>query len=400
MHHWLAAFAIATLSVFGGNPEAKPVVPPDPKLVAAIREAGGQLNYATQAGDITFVGFYNEQPERTDWRFEFLKELGELQHLAMNHTKSSEWMASLSQLPKLEVLETYRCNITDKTLQHLKTVKSLRQLTLEVGTITDDGLKVLVGLERLESLSLQHMPITNEGLKTIARIPNLKKVVLVDLKVTPEGFLALRDSPIEEVLWWDEDRWYHEILPYLVQMKNLKRLALSLGTNSDQVADQISSMRSLEQLNLHGHQLSDDGLRKLSKLTTLRRLDISLDFEANMKHYTNRISDRGLESLVTLKNLESLGLSRTPVTDVGLQHIAKLPALKHLGLSLTKVTSKGLSLLSERNQLETLDITETPAAAEEILDLRAMKSLKSVTAYGADEGKILVPKGCAVTTFD
>ncbi|HWL07762.1 MAG TPA: hypothetical protein VNQ76_05140, partial [Planctomicrobium sp.] len=70
---------------------------PAPKLVEAIRQAGGQINRVDN-GHIVFIGFYNEQA-RTNSRFEFLKKLDRLQELAVNYTASAEWMESISQLP-------------------------------------------------------------------------------------------------------------------------------------------------------------------------------------------------------------------------------------------------------------------------------------------------------------
>jgi len=61
---------------------------PDPKLVEAIRQAGGQIN-RIEDGHIVFMGFYKEQA-RTSSRLEFLHRLDRLQELAVNYTASAE----------------------------------------------------------------------------------------------------------------------------------------------------------------------------------------------------------------------------------------------------------------------------------------------------------------------
>lgn len=371
---------------------------PDPKLVEAIRQAGGQINRVDK-GHIVFIGFYNEQAG-TSSRLEFLKKLDHLQELAINYTTSAEWMESIAQLPELRTLTTYRCQITDRALGYLKTVKSLRHLELDVSPVTDDGLKALVGLPRLETLVLRHLPVTDEGLKTIARLPGLKKLSLIELKITPAGILALRDSPIEELRWWNDDRPHLAYLPYVRKLKNLKRLDLSSRFVTDEIVGQLQEMKSLEMLDLHDHRLSDEGLRKLSELTSLRQLNLSLGLEKYRKNYTDPISDRGLEYLTRCRELQDLRLWGTAVTDAGLQQVAKLTQLRKLYLGGTKVSASGLAALGALPHLETLDITATAATTESRIDLRSLKSLKTVYAYESDERTILVPEGCAVITFD
>lgn len=371
---------------------------PDPKVVEAIRQAGGQINRIDN-GHIVSMGFYSLQA-RTNCRFEFLKKLDRLQELAVNYTASAEWMESISQLPELWKLTTYRCEITDQALGHLQTVKSLRHLELEVSPVTDEGLKALVGLPRLNTLLLRHLPVTDEGLKTIAQLPGLKKLSLVALKITPAGILALRDSPVEELVWWDDDRPHLTYLPYVKKLKNLKRLDLSSRLVTDEVAEQLCEITTLETLDLYDHRLSDEGLRRLSELTNLRELNLSLGLEEHRQNYSHPISDRGLEHLTRFKELRVLSLSSTAMTDTGLRQVAKLTQLRQLDIGGTKVSASGLAALGTLQHLEKLDITATAAQAEPQIDLRSLKNLKTVYAYESDERTILVPEGCSVITFD
>jgi Leucine-rich repeat (LRR) protein len=371
---------------------------PDPQLVEAIRQAGGQIN-RVEAGHIVFMGFYKEQA-RPSSRFEFLKQLDRLQELNVSYTASAEWLESIGQLPELRTLTTYRGGITDQALGQLKTVTSLRHLELEVSPVTDEGLQALVRLTHLEVLLLRHLPVTDAGLETVARLPALKKLSLDSLKITPAGILALRDAPIEELTWWDEHRPRLAYLPFVKQMKHLKRLELSSLYVGDDAAEHLREMRSLEALNVYDHRLSDAGLRKLTELTNLRELNLSLGYEQYRRDYQDPFSERDLEQLTRLKELRALGLANTAVTDAGLRQVAKLTQLRQLGLGGTKVTAAGLATLGALPHLESLDITDTAAQAEPQIDLRMLKGLKTVNADGADERTILVPAGCAVITFD
>ena len=196
----------------------------DASLLKQIQSAGGQINRAVD-GEIVFMGFY--EPKGEDHRFSYLKRIKSLQNLVMAYTNSSDWIDSISALPKLEILTTYRANITDQSLKILETVQSLKHFELDVSPISDEGVKSIVKLKNLEFLVLRHVPVTDACLPSIARMPRLKHLRLIATKVTPEGLLALRDSSVEELLFYHDDIYWTDLLPYLVKLKNLKILNAS-----------------------------------------------------------------------------------------------------------------------------------------------------------------------------
>jgi len=60
------------------------------------------------------------------------------------------------------------------------------------------------------------------------------------------------------------------------------------------------------------------------------------------------VSDKGLEHLAGLSNMEELYLNGTNVTDSGIEHIVRLKSLKHLDISGTGVTDEGLKALQQK----------------------------------------------------
>lgn len=77
-----------------------------------------------------------------------------------------------------------------------------------------------------------------------------------------------------------------------------------------------------------------------------------------------KITDKDLEQLTPLVDLEALELHTTPVTDAGLDAIAQLKGLQELELSLTNVTDKGLEKLAPLTNLKKLYLYNTRVTKE------------------------------------
>lgn len=97
-------------------------------------------------------------------------------------------------------------------------------------------------------------------------------------------------------------------------------------------------------------QVTDDWLKRLSPVTTLRRIDL-----ANCA-----IQGDGLRHLANLTQLRELNLTLTPVNDDGLKHLAGLTELRVLGLASTQCTGTGFQHLTRLHKLENVNFHFTP----------------------------------------
>jgi Leucine-rich repeat (LRR) protein len=95
--------------------------------------------------------------------------------------------------------------------------------------------------------------------------------------------------------------------------------------------------------------MTDDGLKTLSPMKDLRRLDLS----------ATKVTDSGLKELAKFKNLEYLDLSYTAVSNAGLKDLAALGSLKILILSHARITDAGIADLAGLKGLEKLDVYGT-----------------------------------------
>jgi hypothetical protein len=97
-------------------------------------------------------------------------------------------------------------------------------------------------------------------------------------------------------------------------------------------------------------RITDDWLKRLSNVTTLRKLDL-----ANCA-----IQGDGLRHIAGLTSLRELNLTLTPVTDEGLKHLGGLTELRVLGLASTQCTGTGFQHLTGLRKLENVNFHYTP----------------------------------------
>ena len=97
----------------------------------------------------------------------------------------------------------------------------------------------------------------------------------------------------------------------------------------------MENLIELRHLTLAGSEITDEGLKSLSRFDKLRVLSLS----------ETGVTGAGMVHLAPLTELESLFLIDTQVDDNGLQPLGGLPALQELYLNGTPVTDQGLDHL-------------------------------------------------------
>jgi Leucine-rich repeat (LRR) protein len=130
----------------------------------------------------------------------------------------------------------------------------------------------------------------------------------------------------------------------------------------------ITSLKNLKVLHLGNTIIGDDGLRQLKKLTGLTDLGL---------RYT-KTTDAGLAELAGLTSLKRLTLGGTTIGDQGLLHLKGLKNLEMLGLRSTQVTDAGLAHLKDLTSLKTLDLGDTRVTDVGLTHLVGLKQLETL----------------------
>lgn len=98
-------------------------------------------------------------------------------------------------------------------------------------------------------------------------------------------------------------------------------------------------------VDLRGTAVTDEFLRRLSALTSLRDLRLPV-----------QTTDEGVERLEGLSGLEALDLSYAAVGDLAAEHVRRFAQLRTLQLAYTRVTDQGLERLAGLESLKAIDL--------------------------------------------
>lgn len=258
----------------------------------------------------------------------YIENLGFLRNLDLSFCSwmNDEGLESISKLSSLRKLNLYRClDLSDKGLVHLSFLPSLSRLTvgcnfgdegssavMMCSRITDLSVKYLERVTTLETLVLGGTAITDEGLKYICSLTNLETLFLNEcIEISDNGFselifltklksLNLSGIPVTNRTLYNIGNWYSSLhtliiggctmfdldgFSHLPKLKNTLK-GLSLGRMN--VANRVCSSFATDEIVIQC-------IAPLEKLT-------------NLQLNCERITDRGICSLVNLVQLEELTL--------------------------------------------------------------------------------------------
>lgn len=260
-----------------------------------------------------------------------------LESLSLQHAPAGdEGLIHLKSLPKLRWLNLSNTKITDDGLRHLSALRSLEDLSLANTDITDQGLEHLKGSKGLNSLSVGGTNVTGRGVADFQKAlpscrvfpsPERLNAVPDDVALWPPEHQPTRaevlekvkqlqgnakvdgsrpDQPIFDFTLFDSDISDESLLQLLGHMPHLERLNLRRVLVGDPLAEGVMPFK-LTFLSLDESRLTDEGLRPIGQITTLRELSLN----------HTRITDAGLRHLTGLKNLDRLYVDDTRATESG-----------------------------------------------------------------------------------
>lgn len=246
----------------------------------------------------------------------------------------------VARLPYLTHLDLSLTRITDQGMQELKSAPGIVDLNLHFAEyVTDEGLAAIKGWKKLKRLNMHGTKISDTSLDHISGITTLESVNAGSALVTDVGL------------------------------------------------ERLSSLPNLKELTIGGNELGDAGLQALRQLPGLTYLDLSGRQGTDSNVWTITMSDRGLEALLTLKELRELRFGCTSlgvgvegtrfatvsamsvtggwlekmkvfqklerlklqgcdrVDDEAMKVLAGFPLLREIDLKGSAVTEKGVSLL-------------------------------------------------------
>lgn len=132
-----------------------------------------------------------------------------------------------------------------------------------------------------------------------------------------------------------DDDQFRALMPALRQFPRLIHLDVGGAEITDRVVDDITTLTNVETLDLGAESITDDALSRLHSLPRLKFLRLG----------GTGVTDAGLPRLAELTRLQWLELSYTKVTDGGLERLVGLNQLHELHLEGTHVTDGAVAKL-------------------------------------------------------
>ena len=234
---------------------------------------------------------------------------------------------------------------------------------------------------------------TNDTLKHIADLVSLQKLDIgMTRHVNDDGMVHLRKLVNLEELNLFGSKVGDQGLEHIADKLKLQVLQLS-GQNTDAGLKHLAELIALRTLEIgFGGEIdvTDRGVEHLRKLTSLERLRLD----------KCKVSDTGCAIIGRFTKLTSLSLGSPKVTDVGVAHVAELPLravslagsqisdeglqhligldLQYLNLSDTRITDTGLAALQSSSHLSSLNLAGTSITDAGLSHLLALPSLRQV----------------------
>jgi hypothetical protein len=267
--------------------------------------------------------------------------------------------------------------LTGACLEPIGKLTSLEELTfIYVKTLTDDGLAYLKGLKNLRKVDFGWSRIGDEGIRHLTALPDLESIATVE--ATPEGMRMLTSFPNLKSL-----------KVRLMSPREGQRAPMGATGPSDLSSvnelffsgvSHLAKLQSLEELTLLSGTsiLSDDDLRRIEPLIHLKRLDtVSGGDVCN-------VTDKGVESICKLRNLESLELDMVRATKGGLNQLSCLTKLESLGIGRARdwIEPDGVALdLAGLTNLRRLSL-QIPLRDADLARAAGLRHLEWLDLYG------------------
>ena len=306
----------------------------------------------------------------TDKQVELLTKVKTLRRLVFLEARlAAGQLKVLSALPKLQVLVLRECGVTNRGLEWIGQMKELRSLEIRGEPIDAEGLKHLAGLSKLASFELDGPGVDDVTIAGLSRLKSLRYLTLGG-KITDRGLAALAPLDSLEVLRFRAFSYFgvHGTGLKHLPSGTLRELSLPM-TMSDEGLAAVNRFTQLRKLDVSGSPVTDEGLQSLRGLHGLESLDAT----------STKITGAGLENLVGLKRLS---LTDAKITAKNCESLASLRALQYLSLSGTPVDGNCLKYLRGLQHLEELDAGGTRITNESLQHLDTLPALRSLNVSG------------------
>ena len=396
----LALLSICHARASGVNPEG----PATPEMLDAMNRMSDAGIVEGRRSSLTFFRWSNEKPPT-------------LVRLGLWGAKiDNKVIALASTMPDLEGISLYETSVDDEGIQVLAKLPKLRSFAVlpveryekqgfgptqwsypfiarraDRPRITGKALQALAGVKTIESLELQDAKLQSRDLALLISWPKLGSLSLPNV-VDDEAVKHLQACRKLSNLTLGNREITAAELRRLAAWKSLRRLVLTCATLSGEALKALSTLETVQSIELIDCGLTDEHLKHLHGSPMLTELALP----------RNEINGPGLVHLAKLK-IKSLGLEFNNVRDETLKDVAQLSNVEDIRLSYCfGVTDRGIQSgtlqgMSNLKQLALRGLKQvTDASINDLAKIRSLEHLNirqnGITTDGYARLKQAMPK--------
>lgn len=260
-------------------------------------------------------------------------------------------------------------------------------IDLRATWITDTDLRKVVRFAHLTHLDLSTTHITDQGMQELKSAAGIVDLNLHFAEyVTDEGLAAIKGWKKLKRLNIHGTKASDTTLEHISGITTLEVVNVGSAMITDVGLERLSSLPNLRELTIGGNELGDAGLQALRQLPGLTFLDLSGRQGTDSNVWTISMSDRGLDALLTLKELRELRFGCTSL-GVGIE------GTRFATVSAMSVTTRWLEQLKTLPKLERLKLQGCDRLDDEAMNvLAAFPGLKEIDL----KGSAVTAKGVAI----
>ena len=245
--------------------------------------------------------------------------------------------------------------------------------------VSDTDLRRLVQLPYLTQLDLSLTRITDQGMLELKNLPGIVDLNLYYAEyVTDEGMAAIKGWKKLKRLNAHGAKFSDTTLEHISGITTLESLNLGSGMVTDIGLERLTTLPNLRELTIGGNKLTDAGLQALRQMPSLTYLDLGGRQGTDANIWAIRMSDLGLDAILSLKDLRELRFACTSV-GVGLE------GARFAEVSYVSVTTGWLEKMKALPKLEKLQLEGCDRVSDDsVRALAALPGLHQVDLKGSN----------------
>lgn len=260
----------------------------------------GALTHLSKLKNLEFLWLNKHHLCNEDLKFvRHLKKLEELEITPISHVFNDQLCALNTFYPdhirkKLKPHAAYY--LDDDVADDLAQAISLETLLIH-GKFTDKFIRKLAKLPKLGTLHITSEKLTDRSLATIGQNYRLKHLTLESDQITNAGVEALctPTNPLE-TFWFTSPQLSREMIPYLANLKQLKRIDLPFKVVKKEDFAAIAKMKNLKILVLSEAKFGDAEFALLKGHPSLERISLE----------SAKLTKKSIEIIKSMKKLRHL----------------------------------------------------------------------------------------------